>query len=113
MDVAPEVTGVSPCEGHPNTKVKIWGENLGTSPADVVSVKICGVECLDSVEWISERKIVCTSGIAYGRGRIVVETITGGRGTSSVYYTGLENSSPQSPSEWTNPLYIITINNYY
>lgn len=94
----PEVTGVSPCEGYPNTKIKIWGENLGTSAADVISVKICGQECVDSVEWVSERKIICNSGNGYGRGRVIVETITGGKGSCAVYFTGLENSAPQSPS---------------
>ncbi len=98
MDVAPEVTGVSPCEGYPGTKIKIWGENLGLSAADVVSVKICGIECVDSMEWVSERKIICTSGQGYGHGRIIVETITGGRGGCSVYFSVLEHSSPQSPS---------------
>ena len=95
---APEVTGVSPCEGYPNSKIKIWGEDLGLSSADIISVKICGVECLDSLEWVSERKIICTSGHGFGRGRIIVETITGGKGTCSVYFTGLEQATPQSPS---------------
>ena len=98
MDGVPEVTGVSPCEGYPNTKIKIWGENLGMSPADVTSVLICGEECIESVEWISERKIICNSGQGYGRGRVIVTTISGGKGTCSVYFNGLEHSAPQSPS---------------
>jgi len=33
---SPVVTGISPKEGTPGTKVTIRGENLGTSPNDVL-----------------------------------------------------------------------------
>ena len=49
----PLVNGISPCEGPPGTKVKIWGENLGIGASDVVSIKICGHECVDWFEWVS------------------------------------------------------------
>ena len=33
---SPVVTGISPAEGPPGTKVKIRGENLGKSAADLL-----------------------------------------------------------------------------
>jgi exocyst complex component 2 len=33
---APTVTGLSPIEGVPGTKVTIRGENLGTHPEDLI-----------------------------------------------------------------------------
>lgn len=50
---APLVNGISPCEGPPGTKVKIWGENFGVGASDVISIKICGHECVDWFEWVS------------------------------------------------------------
>lgn len=99
MNVPPYVNGVSPCEGQPGTKIKIWGENLGLSESDVVSIKICGHECIDSMDWVSDRKIICESGEGIGRGRIIVNTLSGGIGSCSVYFTGLEKLSPGSPSK--------------
>lgn len=93
----PDVNGVSPCEGPPGTKVKIWGDNLGVGPGDVTSILICGKECVDSMEWISNRKIICETGDRTGRGRIIITTLSGGEGTCSVYFTGMEPSAPQSP----------------
>lgn len=101
----PHVNGVSPCEGYPGTRVKIWGESLGTEPSDVVSIAICGHECIDTMEWVSERKIICESVAGTGRkGRIIVTTQLGGEGECSVYFTALELSAPQSPSEPGYPL---------
>lgn len=94
----PYVNGVSPCEGPPGTRVKIWGEKLGLSDNDIVSIKICGHECLESMEWVSDRKIVCESGRGVGKGRVIVTSLSGGTGTCSVFFTGLEPMSPGSPS---------------
>lgn len=93
----PHVNGVSPCEGPPGTKVKIWGENLGLSAVDIASIKICGHECMKSMEWISDRKIICKSGDGVGRGRIIITSVSGGIGSCSVYFTGIEATSPGSP----------------
>ena len=84
----PLVNGVSPCEGPPGTKIKIWGENLGIGIADVASVNICGQECLEWVEWLSPGKLVCQAGEGYRKGSIIVITVSGGVGTCSVYFTG-------------------------
>lgn len=96
----PLVNGVSPCEGPPGTKVKIWGENLGLSAADITSIMICDQECVEFMEWVSDHKILCESGGGIGRGRIIVTSQSGGSGACTVYFTGLEPTSPGSPREF-------------
>lgn len=83
----PLVTGISPNEGIPWTKVTIRGENLGTGPADLIGLTICGHNCLLTAEWMSASKIVCRVGQAKNdRGDIIVTTKSGGRGTSTVSF---------------------------
>uniref|UniRef100_A0A8C3W104 Exocyst complex component 2 n=1 Tax=Catagonus wagneri TaxID=51154 RepID=A0A8C3W104_9CETA len=83
----PLVTGISPNEGIPWTKVTIRGENLGTGTTDLIGLTICGHNCLLTAEWISASKIVCRVGQAKNdRGDIIVTTRSGGRGTSTVSF---------------------------
>ncbi|XP_041696134.1 exocyst complex component 2 isoform X1 [Coregonus clupeaformis] len=83
----PLVTGISPNEGTSWTKVTIRGENLGTGPADLVGLSICGHNCLLTAEWMSASKIVCHVGPAKDdKGEIIVSTKSGGHGTSTVSF---------------------------
>ncbi|XP_004466922.1 exocyst complex component 2 [Dasypus novemcinctus] len=83
----PLVTGISPNEGIPWTKVTIRGENLGTGPTDLTGLTICGHNCLLTAEWMSASKIVCRVGQAKNdKGDIIVTTKSGGRGTSTVSF---------------------------
>ncbi|KAM6962731.1 exocyst complex component 2 [Aplochiton taeniatus] len=83
----PLVTGISPNEGQSWTKVTIRGENLGTGPADLVGLSICGHNCLLTAEWMSASKIVCRVGPAKDdKGEIIVTTKSGGHGTSTVSF---------------------------
>uniref|UniRef100_A0A673VRB6 Exocyst complex component 2 n=1 Tax=Salmo trutta TaxID=8032 RepID=A0A673VRB6_SALTR len=83
----PLVTGISPNEGTSWTKVTIRGENLGTGPADLVGLSICGHNCLLTAEWMSASKIVCRVGPAKDdKGEIIVTTKSGGHGTSTVSF---------------------------
>ncbi|MBN3313124.1 EXOC2 protein, partial [Atractosteus spatula] len=83
----PLVTGISPNEGTSWTKVTIRGENLGTGPADLCGLSICGHNCLLTAEWMSASKIVCRVGPAKDdKGEIIVTTKSGGRGTSTVSF---------------------------
>ncbi|KOB70305.1 Exocyst complex component 2 [Operophtera brumata] len=88
MGPPPVVTGISPKEGPPGTRVTIRGEFLGTSAVDLVGLKICGCDCLLSAEWKSKNKIVARSGPCKGRGDIIVTTRSGGEGTSTVQFRG-------------------------
>lgn len=83
----PLVTGISPNEGIPWTKVTIRGENLGTGPTDLIGLTICGHNCLLTAEWMSPSKIVCRVGQAKNdKGDIIVTTKSGGKGTSTVSF---------------------------
>uniref|UniRef100_A0A4W4FDZ1 Exocyst complex component 2 n=1 Tax=Electrophorus electricus TaxID=8005 RepID=A0A4W4FDZ1_ELEEL len=83
----PLVTGISPNEGTPWTKVTIRGENLGSGPNDLFGLSICGHNCLLTAEWMSASKIVCRVGPAKDdKGEIIVTTKSGGRGTSTVSF---------------------------
>ncbi|KAJ8790636.1 hypothetical protein J1605_004609 [Eschrichtius robustus] len=83
----PLVTGISPNEGIPWTKVTIRGENLGAEPADLIGLTICGHNCLLTAEWMSTSKIVCRVGQAKNdKGDIIVTTKSGGKGTSTVSF---------------------------
>uniref|UniRef100_A0A665T2L5 Exocyst complex component 2 n=1 Tax=Echeneis naucrates TaxID=173247 RepID=A0A665T2L5_ECHNA len=83
----PLVTGISPKEGAAWTKVTIRGENLGTGPADLIGLLICGHNCLLTAEWMSASKIVCRVGPAKDdKGEIIVTTKSGGLGTSTVSF---------------------------
>ncbi|XP_048871870.1 exocyst complex component 2 isoform X1 [Brienomyrus brachyistius] len=83
----PLVTGISPNEGIPWTKVTIRGENLGTGPADLIGLSICGHNCLLTAQWMSASKIVCRVGPAKDdKGEIIVTTKSGGLGTSTVSF---------------------------
>lgn len=83
----PLVTGISPNEGFPWTKVTIRGENLGTGATDLIGLSICGHNCLLTAEWMSASKIVCRVGPAKNdKGDIIVTTKSGGKGTSTVSF---------------------------
>ncbi|EAT38146.1 AAEL009926-PA [Aedes aegypti] len=82
----PVVTGLSPKEGPPGTRVTIRGEFLGSKASDLVGLTICGCDCLLSAEWKSDKKIIARTGAAKGKGDIIVTTRMGGTGTSTVQF---------------------------
>jgi len=108
----PEVSGVSPKEGLPGTKVTIRGQNLGTSKEDIkckvilqqqlycteklffrsppTAVTICGKDCTSSLEYFSTKKLICLTPNIGGAGEIIVTTQSGGRGKCTVKFIGLE-----------------------
>lgn len=49
-------------------------------------LKICGSDCLLSAEWKSPNKIIARTGPAKGKGDIIVTTLSGGVGTSTVQF---------------------------
>ncbi|KAK0062725.1 exocyst complex component 2 [Biomphalaria pfeifferi] len=84
----PLVTGVSPKEGPPGTRITIRGENLGNDPRDLIGLKICGMDCLLSAEWKSSSKIVARTGPGKGKGDIIAITRSGGKGSCTVGFRG-------------------------
>jgi len=53
-----------------------------------VSLRVGGVDCLDSVEYCSERKLVCVTKASVGtlEGVIEIKTLSGGVGQSTVIF---------------------------
>eukprot|EP00731_Ephydatia_muelleri_P020299 Em0013g26a len=94
MAEPPTVSGVSPREGFPGTKVTIRGENLGNSKGDVIGLTIGSVSCVASLEYVSAKKLVCLSGTAVGKCQIIVQTSSGGEGTCTVVFNGLVPERP-------------------
>uniref|UniRef100_A0A1B0CDN3 Exocyst complex component 2 n=1 Tax=Lutzomyia longipalpis TaxID=7200 RepID=A0A1B0CDN3_LUTLO len=86
MAPQPVVTGLSPKEGPPGTRVTIRGEFLGSKPSDLIGLSICGCDCLLSAEWKSPNKIIARTGPAKGKGDIIVMTQSGGVGASTVQF---------------------------
>ena len=86
----PKVTGLSPKEGPPGTKITLRGENLGLSQDDLIGLTICGVDCLIYAEWYSSQKIITRSGRCKGLGDVIVTTRSGGKGSSTVQFKGYE-----------------------
>lgn len=91
MSNCPKVTGISPKEGAPRTKLTIRGENLGTSQDDIVSVKICDIECLIFTEWHSSQKIITRSPHCVGVGEVIITTKSGGLGLSMIQFRAYED----------------------
>ncbi|XP_038068358.1 exocyst complex component 2-like [Patiria miniata] len=86
----PKVTGLSPKEGPPGTKVTIRGENLGINAKDLYGLTICGVNCLLLAEWISPSKITCRTTNCKGMGEVIVTTKSAGEGTCTVKFRGVQ-----------------------
>ncbi|CAB3359452.1 Hypothetical predicted protein [Cloeon dipterum] len=96
---APTVTGISPKEGPPGTRVTIRGQHFGNSPRDLMGLTICGCNCLLSAEWVSPNKIIARSGPANCKGDIIVMTRQGGIGASTVQFRGyMETVGPLKES---------------
>lgn len=53
---------------------------------------ICGCDCLLSAEWKSPNKIIARTGPAKGKGDIIVTTLFGGVGTSTVQFRAYHES---------------------
>uniref|UniRef100_T1J496 Exocyst complex component 2 n=1 Tax=Strigamia maritima TaxID=126957 RepID=T1J496_STRMM len=89
----PIVTGISPNDGPPGTRVTIRGENLGLNYQDFIGLTICGVDCLLTAEWKSSSKIIARFGAGSGLGDVIVISKSGGKGTSTVQFKGKLNES--------------------
>lgn len=51
---------------------------------------ICGVDCLMTAEWKTSNKIIARNVAGNGKGDIIVTTVQGSRGTSTVQFKGKE-----------------------
>ncbi|GJQ70006.1 hypothetical protein Trydic_g13367 [Trypoxylus dichotomus] len=93
MAPPPVVTGLSPNDGPPGTRITIRGENFGTRATDLIGLTICGYDCLLTAEWKSPSKIIAISGPGKGLGDVIVSTKLGGVGTCNVKFKGYKNEN--------------------
>ncbi|THD28494.1 Exocyst complex component 2 [Fasciola hepatica] len=99
----PLVTGISPIEGHPGTKLTIRGENLGVTASDLTHVFINQIDVGPTAQWFSSKKITAITPLGEGEMEVVVVTNSGKFGSATVSYrqTAKRNVGPQtSVSHW-------------
>ena len=63
------------------------GCNLGKSNEDICSISVCGCDLLPTLEYHSPAKLVVVTKPWVGSGPVVLETASGGRGTSTLIFT--------------------------
>ncbi|VDL98598.1 unnamed protein product [Schistocephalus solidus] len=82
-----KVTGISPSEGVPGTKLTLRGENFGQSAADLSHVFVGGIDVSPSSRWFSPRKLSVITPLGVGELEIVIVTKSGGIGTADLTYS--------------------------
>lgn len=109
---SPKVTGLSPKEGPPGTKLTIRGESLGTSFDDLLSLTVGGIDVLIYAEYISPSKILTRSPRFKGTGDVILTTRSGGVGSCTVQFRGYEEavSLSKESAVWVNEDELIVSN---
>lgn len=103
----PVITSVSPNSGPIDqpTKLTIEGHNLGMGKSDIMSLKVAGCDCTDTIEYESSNKIYCTTHFwKVCQGPVVIDTISGGIGTLKDGYSFYEElDANENTCSSTNP----------
>lgn len=97
----PDITGISPSQAPANaaTRLTICGTNLGLSTADIKELSVCGIDCRSSLEHESSSKVFCYVGPGKpGTGNVVIETVSGGKSSSIVKFSIVENKDDDASS---------------
>ena len=77
----PEITYITPNKGSAagGTRITVVGDYLGVDINDIVTLSICNVDCLSTLEFESPKQIYCTTlPGSVGQGNFVIETMSGG-----------------------------------
>jgi len=84
----PDISGISPNNGPEagGTVVTIRGTNLGLSKEDVLSLKVAGVECIETLMYVNQQKLICTTKQGNGEGKIEIKTNSGGYSISPLIF---------------------------
>lgn len=89
----PVITSCSPNSGPIDrpTRITIEGRNLGVGKSDILSLKVAGCDCTDTIEFESSSKIYCTTHFwKVCKGPVEIDTISGGIGTLKDGYSFYE-----------------------
>ena len=93
---APEVNGLSPkmADSSGGALVVIRGDYLGRDADDVLHVFICGVDMVSNLKYVSSSKLIVTLlPCTPCSGNVIVETKSGGLGSSTVEFSFVESSA--------------------
>ncbi|XP_014772678.1 uncharacterized protein LOC106870949 [Octopus bimaculoides] len=107
--VEPEISYITPNTGSAagGTRITIVGENLGLKKSDIVTLRICDVDILSTLEYESSGQIYCeTLPGPTGQGDVVIETSFGGKTVLTGGFTlvAARNKKPApKPPESTPP----------
>lgn len=82
-----KVTGISPNEGTPGTKLTLRGEHFGKSALDLTHVFVGGIDVSPSARWFSAKKLSVITPLGAGELEIVIVTKSGGIGTADLAYS--------------------------
>lgn len=105
----PVITSVSPSSGPIDqpTRLTIEGRNLGVGKSDILSLKVAGCDCTDTIEFDSSNRIYCMTHFwKVCKGPVVIDTISGGIGSLKdgySFYEELDANENTSAAKSTNP----------
>lgn len=89
----PEIHNCTPNSGPIDqpTRLCIDGSNLGIGKSDILSLKVVGCDCTDTIEYESSNRIYCTTHFwKVCSGPVEIDTISGGIGTLKNGFTFYE-----------------------
>lgn len=101
----PEIKKCMPNRGPIDqpTRLCIDGSNLGIGKSDILSLKVAGCDCTDTVEFESSNRIYCTTHFwKVCSGPVEIDTISGGIGTLKNGFTFYEELDANGNAS-TNP----------
>eukprot|EP00042_Codosiga_hollandica_P049617 m.579061 g.579061 ORF g.579061 m.579061 type:complete len:1169 (-) comp57925_c0_seq4:576-4082(-) len=97
----PRVTSLRPEEGSMagGTLISIRGKNLGLNSADIREVTLCGVSCVESVQYESSTLIRIVSPPGSTKGPIIVTTKSGGVGACDTEFRYVDRDDDEDGGE--------------
>lgn len=88
----PRIQTIIPTSGPSTggTLIQITGKYLGNSREDITRLMVAGCNCLDTVEYYTANKIICTTKESIGIGPITLSTRSGGMSSSKMMFEFVE-----------------------
>ena len=102
----PEIAKCIPNRGPIDqpTRLCIEGSNLGIGKSDILSLKIAGCDCTDTIEYESSSRIYCTTHFwKVCSGPVEIDTISGGIGVLKNGFMFYEQLDANGNASSTNP----------
>ncbi|WAR00400.1 EXOC2-like protein [Mya arenaria] len=106
----PVISSCSPNSGPIDrpTRITVEGKNLGIGKSDILSLKVAGCDCTDTIEFESSSRIICTTHFwKVCKGAVVIDTISGGIGTLKdgfTFYEELDANENMSSNPFDNDI---------